>query len=255
MLFKPWLEGRHPRHELHDDSSSDEDQPIVSDLEDEAEDIEQRWKHSIGKFLKPTVTISFASKPEIIEKLVVVSPALATIILSLGDSTKVGLVEVSNSSRAAKHEIFFLEPYKFYWLKLPHSPEVDCYSVAKELLDTLQPKLVVQLVPSFPDSDGFVFTLATENAPDISKKYPGLKPPHFITNIQASILSYAELKNYKALALIVRADGVPDHEFVEEDVVEDTVKALELVLGDGSRWKIDHKRLRRTHFRSTGMYV
>ncbi|KAK9245901.1 hypothetical protein V1506DRAFT_536973 [Lipomyces tetrasporus] len=250
MLFKPWLDVPPPRHELHDDSSSDEDQHFESEEEGDEFMPQKNPRRDNESSIQINVLIS-----DSVTQLVIASPSLEATLLGLGDSSQCGSISVSASSFNHTFAIMYLARHNFHWIRLPQIPPNLCYPLAQGLLEDLRPEITVALVPLFVDPDTPVRVLSTsESKPDISDELV-LKPPHFITGIFAAIMSYAEIIHSKAVALLTNAEGVPDHEFVEEDASEYLVQLLPKFIQSSESWTIDLPTLRRFHVRSTSMYV
>ncbi|KAK9384616.1 hypothetical protein V1515DRAFT_610931 [Lipomyces mesembrius] len=248
--FKPWLGVPAPRHELHDDSSSDEDQHFESEDEDDEFKPRNPPRQDPGSSIQINVLIS-----DSVKQLVIASPSLEATLLALGDSTQCGSIAVLSSSFDQTVPIMYLKRHDFHWIKLLQIPPNLCYPLAQALFEDLRPHVTVVLVPLFVDPDRPVRVLATSELKlDISDDLV-LQPPHFITGISAAIMSYAEIFHSKAIALVTNAEGVPDHEFVEEEVSEELVQLLPKIIQSTEEWKIDLFLLRRFHVRSTAMYV
>ncbi|ODQ70053.1 hypothetical protein LIPSTDRAFT_30041 [Lipomyces starkeyi NRRL Y-11557] len=267
--FKPWLDLPPPRHELHDDSSSDEDQHFESEDEDDEFKPQNPPRQDPGSSIQINVLIS-----DSVKQLVIASPSLEATLLALGDSTQCGSISVLSSSFDQTVPIMYLNRHNFHWIKLPQIPPNLCYPLAQALFEDLRPDVTVVLVPLFVDPDRPVRVLATSELKlDISDDLV-LQPPHFITGIFAAIMSYvgsrfavymlrddtntyskAEIIHSKAIALVTNAEGVPDHEFVEEEASEDLVQLLPKIIQSTEDWKIDLFTLRRFHVRSTAMYL
>ncbi|KAK9347100.1 hypothetical protein V1522DRAFT_403059 [Lipomyces starkeyi] len=248
--FKPWLDVPPPRHELHDDSSSDEDQHFESEDEDDEFKPQNPLRQDPGSSIQINVLIS-----DSVKQLVIASPSLEATLLALGDSTQCGSISVLSSSFDQTVPIMYLKRHNFHWIKLPQIPPNLCYPLAQALFEDLRPDVTVVLVPLFVDPDRPVRVLATSELKlDISDDLV-LQPPHFITGIFAAIMSYAEIIHSKAIALVTNAEGVPDHEFVEEEASEDLVQLLPKIIQSTEDWKIDLFTLRRFHVRSTAMYL
>ncbi|KAK9448343.1 uncharacterized protein V1518DRAFT_418720 [Limtongia smithiae] len=257
MLFKPWLDLPAPRHELHEDSSSDEDVHKSGD-EDEME--EESEEALVPQKKKPSGIMITVKPRRKISRLVVVAPAFESVILALSAATiapPCSSVTIRSSVTDLTLPIFHHITHDFFWLRMPILPPTECYLVAQELLRTLDPDLTVLVTPLFVDPDDPVKVIATSKcASTVFPELSYLQAPHFITGIFAAILSCAEILQMQALALMCTAEGVPDREYVEEDVAVISAKALCKVLSiEPSSWIFDYSIFRRHQIRSTGMYV
>ncbi|KAK9319555.1 hypothetical protein V1517DRAFT_332146 [Lipomyces orientalis] len=269
MLFKPWLDVPPPRHELHDDSSSDEDQHFESEEEGDEFMPPKNTRQDNGSSIQINVLIS-----DSVTQLVIASPSLEATLLGLGNSSQCGSISVSSSSFDHTFAIMYLPRHRFHWIRLPQIPPNLCYPLAQGLLEELRPEITVTLVPLFVDPDTPVRVLSTSDSKLDIPDALVLKPPHFIKGIFAAIMSYvgyfyylnnalhgtnhfyqAEIIHSKSVALLTNAEGVPDHEFVEEEASEYLVQLLPRFIQSNESWKIDLPTLRRFHVRSTSMYV
>ncbi|KAK9234503.1 hypothetical protein V1525DRAFT_412917 [Lipomyces kononenkoae] len=250
LQFKPWLEVPPPRHELHEDSSSDEDQHFDSEEEDDEFKPQKISRQDAGSDIQINVLTS-----DSVHQLVIASPSLEPTLLALGPSTQRGSISVSSAEFDQTLPIMYLTRNSFHWIKLPQIPSNLCYPLSQCILEDLRPDITVVLVPLFVDPDTPIRVLSTsELKPDLSDDLL-LQPPRFITGIFAAIMSYAEIIHSKAVALVTNAEGVPDHEFVEEEASQSLVQLLPKFIQSSEDWKLDLFTLRRFHVRSTAMYV
>ncbi|KAK9366842.1 hypothetical protein V1509DRAFT_628700 [Lipomyces kononenkoae] len=248
--FKPWLEVPPPRHELHEDSSSDEDQHFESEEEDDKLKPRIISRQDAGHDIQINVLTS-----DSVRQLVIASPSLEATLLALGPSIQHGSISVSSPSFEQTLPIMYLTRHSFHWIKLPQIPSNLCYPLSQGIFEDLRPGITVVLVPLFVDPDTPIRLLSTSELKlDLSDDLI-LQPPLFITGVFAAIMSYAEIIHSKAVALITNAEGVPDHEFVEEEASQSLVQLLPKFIQSSEDWKIDVLTLRRFHVRSTAMYV
>ncbi|KAK7207228.1 hypothetical protein BZA70DRAFT_270769 [Myxozyma melibiosi] len=256
MLFKPWLDVPPPRHELHDDSSSDED--IHPGATDEDDGLFEQQETSLQDTI-PVSVIDVLVNDEI-SRLVVVSPALEPVMLGLGQSQQVGSATLNFATALKKvnllvMEIMYNPALRFHWIKIPQVPPKECYTLAQYLLTELHPEILVIMAPLFVDLEHPIQVLASSKSGVRFEESLHLKPPHHITGINASLISYAEISQSKAVAILVAGEGVPDHEYVEEEYTMEAANTLSKVLdANGAPYKLDLAVIRH-RVRSNGMYV
>ncbi|KAK9458019.1 hypothetical protein V1511DRAFT_491493 [Dipodascopsis uninucleata] len=259
MLFKPWLDVKPSRHELHDDSSSDEDRDINIDFEyTDSEERSTSKKPLAGQIHHDVVDeITFSLDTNVqVEYLFLVAPALEVVMSSFGDCAKLGIIEVNQeASRSIKIPIMYNETARVHWICLPQIPLELCYHLTKTIFDRLTPKFTILLCPLFVDSLENVYILRTNAVNTCIPSDLILEPPRFITGVFASALSYAEVKQLPAICFIVGAEGVMDHEYIEDEAVKNTIRLLLEVVPNSSSWKINMQRQSKYHGRATGMYV
>lgn len=201
-------------------------------------------------------------------------------MLGLGPSQQVGSVtlEFPTDSKRVNllvMRIMFIKDLSLHWIRIPQIPSKECYPLAQYLIAELHPELLAVMAPLYVDPDHPVQVLCTSKSEVDLPEHLHLKPPHYITGIYASLISFvstllilsgvyhradtatpkAEISNSKAVALLVTADGVPDHEFVEDDYAVASAEILSKVISpSGAPWKLDLATLP-PRIRSSGMYI
>ncbi|KAK9465153.1 hypothetical protein V1512DRAFT_277641 [Lipomyces arxii] len=254
MLFKPWLDAPPPRHELHDDSSSDEDIHYESESDyDDGDELFKPVKKEVWSDNAVTVQIDY---PEFLPagNLLLVAPATEPIVLALAKSIPAGSVAISSRSSSQSLAIFRIPEYDLTWIRMPSVAPTTCHNLARTILEAFSPKLTIILTPLYVGTETPVKTLVTTNTSLGFLQEQALRPPCFITGIAASILSFAELAQLPAVALVINAEGVPDHEFVEEEAAESTAAFLAKITAR-AELTLSLQMLRRHQYRSSGMYV
>ncbi|KAK9475444.1 uncharacterized protein V1510DRAFT_409220 [Dipodascopsis tothii] len=249
MPFKPWLEAKAARHELHDDSSSDEDQHYVSDFDDTADSTaDPRPKRQ-----PPTYTVQIETGGAQIDRLVLTTPAMGSLVLSGGPSTTVGSIELKGGLTPTRMPLKRHSALDFYWAEVGVVAPAACYALAAAILDTLTPELVVCLstVPDDGLDDRRAHVLATTAA---GRLEPQLQPPNVLTGAFAAVASLGEIRGRSVAVVLADGDGIPGREYVHDEALAEAASIAGQVLQAPLAVDYDIARKQRSGFAS-GLYL
>ncbi|GMM32849.1 hypothetical protein DASC09_001740 [Saccharomycopsis crataegensis] len=259
MLFKPWSEfERAPRHALSEDYQ-DED-PLTSNKVPSfkfSQNVSSTQDLEINR-KNPLIVAPYNLK-FVLDALPVTKSIIASITITKGRKSDEGSTTTTTSvnddddddgylqdqqlySATGQSEAFStfvvdilsLEGLQINVVAMPNftnsHPMINNQLTRYLIEQILSPENILLLSPcciNYNESLGKVINFS-HDAP-LAQKFANisfLKPPHFVSGITASVMSFATLKNIPTVNLVLDSEGVANFERINEDSVLEIIQVL-----------------------------
>ncbi|KAK9462814.1 uncharacterized protein V1516DRAFT_671200 [Lipomyces oligophaga] len=255
MLFKPWLDVPAARHELHDESSDDEqNHPDISD---------ELYEFSSDKHETESEQIIVLCDKMSFDVMLICAYPLEAILLACSSHTaQIGSVQVrfkavQGSLQSIMCPIMSGEigNRSVAWIRVRQVPAQMAYPFAEYLFNILRPKSTVILtcLPSIESEISLLSTSSCSLSEDLQSLL--MKPPNYVTGIYAAVISKAELESLSAALIAVSAEGIVDHEFVEDEIATKAATVLGKLLSANSAIELNMAVFRKHQAPHSSMYV